>query len=376
MNDTMNKGVYDDIEEMIKKKAQTAPPLSDEELREAVVNMSLLKEDEKANDPWLKRYHTLQSYKLDVVRDGSDEYFKTLTKAIVAITSGNYGSINYRGYKIYYTDSPHISSISMKDGNKEYGYEISFRSDGLNVFYSEEYNSEGERKAFLNPENELFKKTLALLDKEIEELDKGAWIKKKKTLRIKDFKDYTDEKLRFNRIEWEDRDRDAADTLSFLIDDAYKRTRGLTYTEDDFDVFADVIRRMVFFADYGKSHYLFGLQGFIRYQWKPKTKRNRYIWHCMHEFGQGDLPDILIDNCTIYYFLDDPQGWEAMAYLFPIVALGEMCREYEPDSVKDNMLRLFDMIPDGGYRERIERFIEEDRRKAEKGEGGYDQEDI
>ncbi len=93
----------------------------------------------------------------------------------------------------------------------------------------------------------------------------------------------------------------------------------------------------------------------------------------MTEFGQGDLPDRLLDNCSIYYFLDDPQGWEAMAYLLPIVALWEMCQDYDPDNVKNEMLRIFDLIPITGYRYKIEKLIEEDRAN-----GGfkYDQENI
>ena len=160
------------------------------------------------------------------------------------------------------------------------------------------------------------------------------------------------------------------------MEDAFSRANGIKYTKEDFDIFNDVVRRMVFFADYGKRNYLFRLQGLILYEWRPKTKRDLYIWHCMHEFGQGDLPDILLDNCTLYYFLDDPQGWEAVAYLLPIAALYEMCSDYEPDSVKDNMLKVFDVIPDDGYRERLERLIEEDRAKAEKGEQTDDQTDI
>ncbi len=376
IGDVMKNDSYDDIDEMIEKNNETTYSVSPEELRQAMRSMALSAGEEKATDPWLMRYNTLPAYSLDAVRDGSDEYFNALTKAILAITSGNYGSIDYKGYKIYYIDSPQVRSISIKDSHKEYSYRVSFRCDALNVIHYEEYHSEDERRSFLNPENELFRKTLALLDKEIEELDKGEWIKKKKTLKIYDFKDYSPEKLRFKRIEWEDRVKEAADTLSFLMDDAHQRTRGVAFTEDHFEVFADVIRRMVFFADYGKRNDLVDLQGFILYEWKPKTKRNQYIWRCMNEFGQGDLPDNLLDNCALYYLIDDPQGWEAMAYLLPIVALAEMCQEYEPDNVKDDMLTVFDMIPEGGYRERIEKLIAEDRIKAGKGGFGNDQEDI
>ena len=134
---------------------------------------------------------------------------------------------------------------------------------------------------------------------------------------------------------------------------------------------------MVFFADYGKRYYLVELQGYISFEWKPKTKREKYIWKCMQEFGQGDFPDRLFDNCTIYYFSDDPGGWEALAYVLPIAALWEMCQDYDPDSVKDGILKAFDLIPDGErYRERIEKLIAEDREKAKQGGSEDDQKDF
>ena len=79
---------------------------------------------------------------------------------------------------------------------------------------------------------------------------------------------------------------------------------------------------------------------------------------------RGDFPDRLLDNCTIYYLLDDPWGWEAVAYLFPILSIAQMCQDYEPDHVKEAMLMVFDIIKAGGYRERIEKLIEEDGVKA------------
>ena len=96
----------------------------------------------------------------------------------------------------------------------------------------------------------------------------------------------------------------------------------------------------------------------------------------MDEFGQGDLPDRLVDNCATYYFPDDPQGFEALAYLLPIAALMSMCEDYDADQVKDGMLKVFDLIPDNGYSARLEKLIEEDRKKAEKGESEYDKKDI
>ena len=153
------------------------------------------------------------------------------------------------------------------------------------------------------------------------------------------------------------------------------RTKDLPFTEDDFNTLTDVIRRMVFFADYGKRYSMVELQGFIWYQWKPATKRDRYIWLCMDEFGQRDFPDRLINNCAIYYLVDDPQGWEAVAYLLPIIALMQMCNKYEPEDIKKLMMTVFDLVPNGDYRERTEELIAQDRLKAEKGESEYDEDD-
>ena len=360
--------LMDDITEMIENNAGKPSPKSPGELATAMIDLVSSEEFYKANDPRIKRYHDLKAYKLDVARDGSDTYFNALTEAILAIANGSCGSIDYKGYKIYYTDTPRIKSVSLETGHKEYSYEVSFRCDALNIFNTEEYHSEDERKAYLDPENELFAKTLALLDKELEYLDDGTWIKKKKTLNIYDFKDYSPDDLTFKQIDWDDRVYDASETISYLIDDALIRSKGCTFSEDDFNIFSEVIRRMVYFADYGRRNYLPELQGLIWFEWKPKTKRDLYIWRCMDKFGQGDLPDRLVDSCAIYYFLDDPQGFEALAYLLPITALVEMCREYEPDNVKKTMLDVFDMIGDGGYRDRIEKLIEEDRANAGKGD--------
>ena len=188
---------------------------------------------------------------------------------------------------------------------------------------------------------------------------------REKKLNIYDFKDYSPEFLRFKRIEWEERDKMASETLSYLVNDALFRAIGLEFTEEDFMVFANVMRRMVYFADYGKYRERWSLQGLIWYEWKPKTKRDQYIWRCMDEFGQGDIPDRLFDNCTIYYLTDDPKGWEALAYILPIIALWEMCTDYDPDSVKNTMLKVFDLIPEGDYVERIEKYIAADRDRSE-----------
>ncbi|MBO4900013.1 MAG: hypothetical protein J5509_06955 [Lachnospiraceae bacterium] len=366
----------DDISKMIEENAGKSAPVSQEELMKAMDSMAASHAEEKANDPWIKRSRKLPAYALDVIRDGSDEYHKALTDAILAITEGEYGYIDYKGYKIYYNDTPHLKSISLKDGKKEYSYWISFECDALRCTCYEEYESEEERKGFLDPKNELFEKTLAMLDREIEYLDEGSWIKEKKKLNIYDFKDYTPGERRFESIEWDERNKIASNMLSYLMDDALKRARGHEYTEADFAVFADVIRTMIYFADYGKRNYLFELEGLIQFKWKPKTKHDRFIWQCMDEFGQGDLPNRLFDNCTLYYFLHDPQGWEAVAYLAPIMALWEMCHDYDPDSIKDGLLRLFDRIPAEGDRERIEKLIEEDRAKAGKGGDTDDWDDI
>ena len=363
---------YDDISQMIEEGAKTSKPASPEEMKQAFDILIDAREAAEAGDHGIQNYISRGSYKLDVVRDGSDEYFKALTDAILAVASGDHGSIDYKGYKIYYSYAPQISSVSLKDGHREYRYEFSIHCDALMSFLSEEYHSEEERKAFLDPESDTFEKTLAMLDKILNKLDEGKWLRQKETLNVYDFKDYSPDPRRFEHIEWDDRDKEASENLEFLLDDAILRAKGLEFTEDDFTVFADVIRRMVFFADYGKQNYLFQLQGFIWFSWKPKTKRDRYIWRCMDKFGQGDLPDSLLDSCSVYYYLYDPQGWEALACILPITALWHMCHDYEPDNVKEAMLMVFDLIPDGRYRERIEKMIKEDRAKFEKGESEYD----
>ncbi len=368
------KDPYDNVSDMIENNTETTRHPSPEDMMKAMRSLALSVDERGSHDPWLDRYHTLPSYKLDVVRDDSDEYFKKLTEAITSLTKDNFGSIDYKGYKIYYNDTPQICGISLDDGHKEYCYYAGFHCEALMCEYYEEYHSEDERNAFLDPKKDLFKKTLALLDKEIEKLDEGKWIRKKNTLKLYDFRDYSPDILYPKTIKWDDRCRDASDTFSFLVEDALTRTKDMPYTEDDFEIFSDVIRRMVFFADYGKRNYLTKLQGFIWYKWKPKTKRNRYIWLCMHEFGQGDLPDRLLDNCSLYYFINDPHGWEALAYLIPIAALLEMCEDYEPNNVKKVLFKVFDLIPGSGYVERIENLIEEDRAKAIK-EGYKDDEE-
>ncbi len=367
----------DDISEMIETSSGHSSP-SPEALQEALRSLSSSEDEELSKNPWIRRYHELPAYPLDVVRDGSEMYVKALTDAILAITRGEYGSIDYKGYQIYYNDTPHVKSVSITDDHKEYSYEVGFRCDALMAVFYEEYHSEDERNAFLDPENDLFRKTLALLDKEIETLDEGTWIKRKKTLDIWEFKDYSPDGIKFKDPEWNDRNIDASETFSYLMEDAIMRTKEKKFSETDFNTFARVVRRMVFFADYGKINDRCSLDGFVRFEWKPNTKIDKYIWRCMNEFGQIDLPDNLLDNCTLYYFLDDPQGWDALAYLLPILALWEMCQDYDPDTVKNVMLKVFDLIPDDGNIERIEKLIEEDRAKANSNKGGHDddQEDI
>ncbi len=355
-------GFKDYISEMIKTASEKTPPRSAEELTQAMRVMAEAVDKERSESYFDKK----SAYRLDLVRDTSDEYSKVLTEAILAVTAGEYDCIEYKGYFITYSDIPHLRSVSLENGHKEYSYEIRFQCDALSIISCEEYHSEEEKKALLDPESDLFEKTVGLLDEQIKHLDEGKWIKEKKKLKIYDFKDYSPNGLRFNNVEWDDRNKSASDTLSYLIDDAFTRREGLIYTEDDFEIFADVVRRMIFFADYGKRHYLVGLQGFIWYEWKPKTKRDKYIWRCMDEFGQGDLPDKLLENCALYYLIEDPQGWEAVADILPILALWEMCQDYNPDNVKNEILKVFDMIPGEGYRERIEKLIEEDRAKAYK----------
>ena len=42
-----------------------------------------------------------------------------------------------------------------------------------------------------------------------------------------------------------------------------------------------------------------------------------------------------------------------------------MCTDYDPDSVKNTMLKVFDLIPEGDYVERIEKYIAADRDRSE-----------
>ena len=144
---------------------------SNDKLANAMRNLAKLTDESEAKDPWRMRKLNLPAYKLDVVRDGSEEYLKALAEAILAITRGDYGCISYKGYEIYYTDTPQVESISLEDGHVNYWYRILFRCDALSVYKCEEYNSEDERKAFLDPSSDMFEKTVALLDKEIEFLD-------------------------------------------------------------------------------------------------------------------------------------------------------------------------------------------------------------
>ena len=377
MYDNKKTNSYDDISKMIENNTGDAPPPSPEMMGQALRSMASSADKEKATSLWIKRYNDLPPYKLDVVRNNSNKYVDALKEAILAITRGEYGSIDYKGYRIYYSDTPHVKSISLKDGHMEYSYHVSFQCDALMCGYYEEYHSEEDRKAFIDPESNLFEKTVALLDKEIELLDEGTWIKKRKKLNIYDFKDYSSKGVLFKQLEWEDRNNNASTTFSYLLEDAVRRARGDVYTEDVFKIYSDIIRRMVFFADYGKRNYLCDLEYLIRFKWKPETKQDRYIWRCMDEFGQGDLPDRLLDNCTLYYLLEDPHGWESLAYILPLVALWEMCHDYEPDSVKNELLKVFDLIPNDGYKDRIEKLIEEDRARTDKkGDYSGDQESV
>ena len=138
--------IYDDISSMIEKGAETPTPASPEEMEEALNILSDTYDEEEANDPDIQRYNSIGSYELDVVRDGSDEYFQALTDAIMALASGDHGSIDYRGYKIYYTSAPRLTGVSLKDGHREYRYDFSFHCDALSMFVCEEYHSEEAKK--------------------------------------------------------------------------------------------------------------------------------------------------------------------------------------------------------------------------------------
>ena len=92
-------------------------------MKEALSGMASEIDEQLSGGTWIKRYREFPAYTLDVIRDGSDKYIEVLTKAILAITKGEYGYIDYKGYKIYYTDTPQIKSLSLEDGHKEYSYE-------------------------------------------------------------------------------------------------------------------------------------------------------------------------------------------------------------------------------------------------------------
>ena len=370
--------VYDDVSKMIEENKESSNPISPEKMEEAMSDFAKSIDEAELGDSWVKRYHDLPAYKLDVRRDDSEAFAQALTEAIMAITKGEYGSIDYNGYRIYYSDEPQIASISLESGKKEYDFWIRFLCDALSCFSMAEYHSEEERKAFLDPNSKSFETTLGLLYEVIENLDAGKWIKGRKKLDIYDFKDYTSKELIFKNIEWDERNKRAACIFSYLMEEAIMRAKGTEFTEIDFKIFSSIIRRMVFFADYGKrsSFGLVDLQGLIWYRWKPKTKRDRYIWQCMDEFGQGDLPDNLLDRCTLYYFLYDPQGWEALACVVPIMVLWEMCNGYEPDDVKNKMFEMFSITPGKSRLKEIEKLIEEDRKKQAKEINADDQEDI
>lgn len=367
----------DELSRMIDEIAGEEPPESPVKMAEALESLGLLHDDEKDGDIWIKRYNELPSYPLDVVRDNSKSYEEALKNAIIAITQGDYGSIDYKGYKIYYDDTPHVKSVSLRDGHKEYLYMIRFHCDLLNMESYEEYHSEEERIAFLSPDSLLFELTILLLDRTIELLDDGIFIKKRKKLDIYDLKDHSSYKEGFGKYDWDEGEKEASATISYLMNGAKKLTEGYDFTEDDFQVFSDLIRRMVFFADYGKQYDRCELERLVMFKWKPGTKHDRYIRRCMEEYFSGSLPNELADNCSLYYFLADPQGWEVLAYVLPIIALREMNYEYEPDDIKDILLKAFNLVPNEGYRERIEALIAEDRARAIKGGGDADdQEDI
>ncbi len=363
----MKNDSYDEIDDLIRKLSGNSNVLSEKNLLEAMRWFSSLRDGEKENNTWIIRYRSLESFKLDANRDGSETYYRALKDALIAITIGDYGSLEYKGYKIYYSDTPVLSGISLGDGREKYRYQLGFHCDALSVEYYEEYNSDEERKAYIDPENELFDKTLELLDREIEALDEGIWIKEKKKLSIYDFKDYEGDNSRFKKIEWDDMEKDASETFTHLMNDAHMRSKDLPFTEADFEIFADVIRLMIFYADYGKRVSRCDLERFVLYEWKPKSERNCYIWQCMDLFDVYCIPDDLLDGCAIYYFIYDPQGWEAVACTIPILVLWKMCLDYDPDDLKNQILKYFDFIPGDGYRERIEMLIETDRTKAKCG---------
>ena len=200
MRDTKAACGCDDLSELIENYAGKSSPASPEDMKKALRTMAASEDAERSENPWIKRKHELPVFTLDVIRDGSEKYYNALTDAILAITGGDYGSIDYKGYRIYYTDTPHIRSFSLIDGHKEYSYELSFQCDALSTFCYEKYNSEDERKAFLDPHNEMFRKTIGLLDKEISFLDDGKWIKERKKLNIYDFKDYSPKQLKLEQI--------------------------------------------------------------------------------------------------------------------------------------------------------------------------------
>ena len=355
----------DSLSEIIGKTAGDTPSPSSEEMFRGFEGMHSREKEIREQNEWLKRYHSLPSYAFKTERDGSEKYTKELKEALKAITKGEFGSVEYKGYKVYYDDTPRISSWSIDGKSFSYSYEIKFECEALSAGHCEKYESEEERVMFLDPENEeYFKKTLALLDAEFELLDDGTWIRKKKTLGITDFRDYDPSWVKFPQTSWEEADKEAADSLVRLLHDALERVNGVDFSEKEFLIISDTIRRMVYFADYGKRVGFIKLHGLIMFEWAPETKAERFIWKCMNEFGQGKIPNTLVDNCTVHYFLHDPKGWEALAYLLPIRALAGMCSGEEPDKIKDELLKCFEAVPGDGWKERTEEMIKADRAKA------------
>ena len=67
----MGKKSDDDIIEMIEISAGEPSSFSPEEMEQALRSMASSADEQRSNDPWLERYHSLPQYTLEVNRDGS-----------------------------------------------------------------------------------------------------------------------------------------------------------------------------------------------------------------------------------------------------------------------------------------------------------------
>ena len=181
-SDMISTGEKDDdlLAEIFGVGAEKPPLPSPEEMKNGLSIGREKEEEIRKENKWLKRLHMLPSFKFESKRDGSTQYKASLKEAVIAVTTGNFGSLEYKGYKLYYDDTPRVKSWSLDGKRIEYSYEVKFVCEALRLEQCEFYHSEEERRAYYDPENEeYFSKTMALLDARFELLDKGSWLKDK-----------------------------------------------------------------------------------------------------------------------------------------------------------------------------------------------------